>query len=107
MPNGHKLHQTTVKYTNIFHSKALQNIPKLGFLVFKYKPSGNPDSELRSGSKTQTARKSNRKFRFAQDDESGEKNRAIQNLRPGQLFNVCSAKLGKLFSSAFNSKHNV
>jgi hypothetical protein len=26
-------------YTNIFHSKTLQNIPKLGFL----KPSGNPD----------------------------------------------------------------
>jgi hypothetical protein len=29
IPNGHK------KYTNIFHSKALQNLPKFGFLVGK------------------------------------------------------------------------
>jgi hypothetical protein len=32
LPNGHKLFQKrikmAVKYTNIFHSKALQNIPK-------------------------------------------------------------------------------
>jgi hypothetical protein len=29
-------------YANIFHSKAIPNIPKLGFLVCK---SGNPDLE--------------------------------------------------------------
>jgi hypothetical protein len=27
--------QMVIKYTNIFHSKALQNLPKLGFLVWK------------------------------------------------------------------------
>jgi hypothetical protein len=27
IPDGHKLYQTEVKYTNIFHSKALKNIP--------------------------------------------------------------------------------
>jgi hypothetical protein len=26
----------TLKYTNILHSKALQNLPRLGFLVLKY-----------------------------------------------------------------------
>jgi hypothetical protein len=30
IPNGHKLYQTAVKYTNIFPSKALQNITKIG-----------------------------------------------------------------------------
>jgi hypothetical protein len=35
IPIGHKLYQTAVKYANIFHSKALQNVPKLGFLVLK------------------------------------------------------------------------
>jgi hypothetical protein len=25
-----------IKYTNIFHSKTLQNLPKFGFLVLKY-----------------------------------------------------------------------
>jgi hypothetical protein len=25
-----------MKYTNIFHSKALQNLPKVGFLVWKH-----------------------------------------------------------------------
>jgi hypothetical protein len=29
--NGRKI--LVIKYTNIFHSKALQNIPKLGYLV--------------------------------------------------------------------------
>jgi hypothetical protein len=24
-----------IKYTNIYHSKAIQNLPKLGFLVWK------------------------------------------------------------------------
>jgi hypothetical protein len=36
IPNGLKTFQRTIKYTNIFHSKALQNLPKLGFLVRKY-----------------------------------------------------------------------
>jgi hypothetical protein len=30
-----------IKYTNIFHCKTLQNLPKLRFL-FENKPSGNP-----------------------------------------------------------------
>jgi hypothetical protein len=34
-----------VKYTNIFHSEALQKLPKLVFWVWKYIPSGNPDLE--------------------------------------------------------------
>jgi hypothetical protein len=39
-PIGHEIYkmdlkyQMPIKYTNIFHSKALQNIPKLEFLVF-------------------------------------------------------------------------
>jgi hypothetical protein len=33
IPNGRKIFQMTIKYTNIFHSKALQDLPKLGFLV--------------------------------------------------------------------------
>jgi hypothetical protein len=28
-PYGHKIHQMDVEYTNLFHSKALQNLPKL------------------------------------------------------------------------------
>jgi hypothetical protein len=31
----------TIKYTSSFHSKALQNLPKLGFW-FENKQSGNP-----------------------------------------------------------------
>jgi hypothetical protein len=27
------IYQTAVKYTNVFHCKTLQNLPKLGFLV--------------------------------------------------------------------------
>jgi hypothetical protein len=27
--------QVSIKYTNIFHSKTLQNFPKFGFLVWK------------------------------------------------------------------------
>jgi hypothetical protein len=42
MPNGHEIYQNgrkihiqkVIKYTNIVHSKALQNIPKLGFLAY-------------------------------------------------------------------------
>jgi hypothetical protein len=33
LSNGHKIFQMTIKYTNIFHSKALLNLPQLGFLV--------------------------------------------------------------------------
>jgi hypothetical protein len=29
----HKIHQLATEYPNLFHSKALQNLPKLGFLV--------------------------------------------------------------------------
>jgi hypothetical protein len=39
IPNGNKTYQMVVKYsqnTNIFYSKALQNLPKFGFLVRKY-----------------------------------------------------------------------
>jgi hypothetical protein len=35
-----------IKYTNIFHCKTLQNLPKLGFLVWKYaiwQPCERPD----------------------------------------------------------------
>jgi hypothetical protein len=35
MPDGHKLDQRAIKYTNIFHRNALQNLPKLVFLVSK------------------------------------------------------------------------
>jgi hypothetical protein len=43
LPNGHKIgmpddriiFQMTTKYTSIFHSKALQNLPKFEFLVWK------------------------------------------------------------------------
>jgi hypothetical protein len=35
MPNGHKMLQIVIKYTNIYNSKALQILPKLGFLVRK------------------------------------------------------------------------
>jgi hypothetical protein len=43
LPNGHTIYQMiviylfqmTIKYKNIFYSKALQNFPRLGFLVWK------------------------------------------------------------------------
>jgi hypothetical protein len=35
MPNDYKVYQIAVKYSNIFHSEALQNFPKLIFLVRK------------------------------------------------------------------------
>jgi hypothetical protein len=31
--NGRKIDQMVIKYTKIAHSKTLQNLPKLGFLV--------------------------------------------------------------------------
>jgi hypothetical protein len=33
IPNGHEIFQMAIKYINIFQSKALQNLPKFGFLV--------------------------------------------------------------------------
>jgi hypothetical protein len=33
IPNDRKIFRMTIKYTSIFHSKALQNLPKLEFLV--------------------------------------------------------------------------
>jgi hypothetical protein len=41
IPNGREIFQMVVKYINIFHTKALQNIPKFEFW-YKNKPSGNP-----------------------------------------------------------------
>jgi hypothetical protein len=46
LPNGHKINQmaqyfpVAIKYTNLFQFKALQKLPKLGFL-FENIPSGN------------------------------------------------------------------
>jgi hypothetical protein len=40
-----KYSKWTKKHINIFQSKALQNLPKMGFLV----PSGNPGAHLFSG----------------------------------------------------------
>jgi hypothetical protein len=40
--NGHKIDQMVIKYTKIFHSKTLQNLPKFCFFWFENKPSGNP-----------------------------------------------------------------
>jgi hypothetical protein len=31
LPNEHKIYQMAIEYTNLFHSKALKNLPKLGF----------------------------------------------------------------------------
>jgi hypothetical protein len=33
IPNVRKIFQMAIKYINIFQFKALQNLPKLGFLV--------------------------------------------------------------------------
>jgi hypothetical protein len=33
IPNASKIDQMDIKYINIFHSKSLQNLPKLVFLV--------------------------------------------------------------------------
>jgi hypothetical protein len=35
VPNGHKILQMIITHHNIFHSKDIQNLPKLGFLVLK------------------------------------------------------------------------
>jgi hypothetical protein len=36
LQNGSKMDQMDMKRTNIWHCKALQNLPKLGFLVWKF-----------------------------------------------------------------------
>jgi hypothetical protein len=41
MANVRKIYQMEIKYTNIFHCKALQNSPKSGFWLENI-PSGNP-----------------------------------------------------------------
>jgi hypothetical protein len=48
-PNGRKIDQTAIKYTNIFHCKSLKKLPKSGFWV-ENMPSGNPalQSRIRS-----------------------------------------------------------
>jgi hypothetical protein len=35
-PNGRNIFRMAIEYTNLSHSKTLQNLPKLGFLVLKY-----------------------------------------------------------------------
>jgi hypothetical protein len=37
MPNGRKIFQMVIKYSNIFHSKAIQNLPKLQIGIFVLK----------------------------------------------------------------------
>jgi hypothetical protein len=36
IPNGSKIDEMSVKFTNIFYCKSLQNLPKLAFLIWKY-----------------------------------------------------------------------
>jgi hypothetical protein len=36
IPNGRKIDQIVIKYCNIFHCKALHNLPTLGFWVWRY-----------------------------------------------------------------------
>jgi hypothetical protein len=35
IPNGHEIFRMVIKYTNIYHSEALQNLPKFGIFGFK------------------------------------------------------------------------
>jgi hypothetical protein len=35
LPIGRKIYQMAIKYTKIFHSKTVQNLPKIEFLVWK------------------------------------------------------------------------
>jgi hypothetical protein len=50
IPNHHNIYQMASKYTkwplciytNIFHSKTIHNLPKLGFFCFENMPSGSP-----------------------------------------------------------------
>jgi hypothetical protein len=36
IPQRGKIYQMAMKYTNIFHCKTLENLPKLGLLFSKY-----------------------------------------------------------------------
>jgi hypothetical protein len=48
-PFGRKIDNMDIKNTNIFHRKALQNLPKFGFLVWKQTIwHGNPGTKLSS-----------------------------------------------------------
>jgi hypothetical protein len=42
IPNGRKIDQMAIKYSNIFYCKTLQNLPKIGIVLFENIPSGNP-----------------------------------------------------------------
>jgi hypothetical protein len=46
--NDHNIYHIGLEYTNISYSKALQNLPKWGFWVLKFIPSGNPGLKHRS-----------------------------------------------------------
>jgi hypothetical protein len=62
LSNGRRKFQMVITHTHIFNSKALQNIPKVGFLVWKNIPSGNPvenDVPQRSSNKRQNIFKQN------------------------------------------------
>jgi hypothetical protein len=45
-PNKHKIYQMVTKYTNIFHCKTFQNLPKLGFFWLENIPSGSLDEKV-------------------------------------------------------------
>jgi hypothetical protein len=36
LPKGHKIYQMTIEYANFINSKALKNLPKFGFSVWKH-----------------------------------------------------------------------
>jgi hypothetical protein len=44
--SGRKIFQTAIKYTNIFQSKVLQNLPKFQIFRFENASSGNPGMEI-------------------------------------------------------------
>jgi hypothetical protein len=48
IPTDHNIYHIALEYTNISYSKALQNLPKWGFWVLKFIPSGNPGLKHRS-----------------------------------------------------------
>jgi hypothetical protein len=60
-------------YTNIFHSKALQNMTQFGFLVKKSKPSGNPAE----GTQQSRCRNSNSADRRSFEEKSGATHREV------------------------------
>jgi hypothetical protein len=44
-PKWPKLFQMSIKYSNIFPSRALQNLPENWYFWFEKQPSGNPGTE--------------------------------------------------------------